>query len=44
MLTFDEATHTYYWNGVRAPSVTQRIARAGLLDDRWYDEYSRMRG
>lgn len=26
MLTFDEATHTYRWNGVRVPSVTQIMA------------------
>lgn len=25
MLTFDETTHTYFWNGAKVPSVTQCI-------------------
>lgn len=32
VLTFDEATHTYFVNGVRVPSVTQVLAAAGLRD------------
>lgn len=32
MLTFDAATHTYRWNGVIVPSVTQCLKTAGVID------------
>jgi len=32
VLTFDEAAHAYYWNGVRVPSVTQVLAPLMNLD------------
>jgi len=44
MLTFNEPTHTYQWDGKHVPSVTQAIFNAGLVDDRWFDDYSRDRG
>jgi hypothetical protein len=31
-LTFDALTHTYWLDGVRIPSVTQILQRAGLID------------
>ncbi len=31
-LTFDAASHTYYWNGVRVPSVTQVLEDVGIVD------------
>lgn len=31
-LTFDAATHTYYWCGVRVPSVTQVLEDVGIID------------
>jgi hypothetical protein len=43
-LTFDESTHTYYWNGVPIISVTQAIKAAGLIDPTWYTDFSRERG
>lgn len=48
MLTFDEDTHTYYWNGVVTESVTQVLQTADVID---YDkipeqirEYALQRG
>lgn len=32
MLTFDAASHTYRWNGVIVPSVTQCLKTAGVID------------
>jgi hypothetical protein len=31
-LTFESATHTYRWNGVIVPSVTQCLKTAGVID------------
>lgn len=31
-LTFDAASHTYYWCGVRVPSVTQVLEDVGIID------------
>jgi hypothetical protein len=44
LLTFDDATHAYAFNGVPVPSVTQIIAAAGLIDSDWFTEYARQRG
>ena len=41
---FDEAGHRYFINGREVPSVTQVLHKAGHIDDRWFDEYSRWRG
>lgn len=41
---FDEAGHRYFVNGREAISVTQGLHKAGLIDDRWFTEYSRWRG
>ncbi|MEI8095909.1 MAG: PD-(D/E)XK nuclease family protein [Spirochaetales bacterium] len=30
MLTFDEATHTYFWNGEKVPGVSEFLAKSGL--------------
>lgn len=38
MLTFDESTHTYYWNGVKAPGVTT-ILGAFVLSNVYGSEY-----
>ena len=43
-LTFEAETHTYCIDGVIVPSVTQILAEAGLIDDRWYTEESQLRG
>lgn len=43
-IEIDEATHTYYVDGVESISVTQVLKLAGLVDDRWYTEYGRWRG
>lgn len=32
LITFDPATHTYWWRGRSYPSVTQIIARSGVTD------------
>ncbi|MDD2858876.1 MAG: PD-(D/E)XK nuclease family protein [Candidatus Nanopelagicales bacterium] len=42
--TFDPATHTYRVDGVRLPSVTQIMRATGIIDDRWFDAWSRDRG
>lgn len=44
MLTFCADTHTYYWNGVEKKSVTQVMEECGLIDARFFTEYSRRRG
>jgi hypothetical protein len=44
MLEFDEQSHTYRLDGADLPSVTQAICEAGLVDIRWFTEYSRWRG
>jgi hypothetical protein len=43
-IEFDEATHTYYVDGIEQISVTQVLKVAGLIDDRWFTEYGRWRG
>lgn len=42
--SFDEATHTYYYDGFEVPSVTQIMKNAGIIDDRFYNEEARIRG
>jgi len=44
LLTFDEATHAYAFNGVPVPSVTQILKAAALINDEWFTEYARQRG
>jgi len=44
VLEFDEATHIYKWNGKPVNNVTTIIKEAGLSDDRFYTEESRIRG
>lgn len=44
LLTFDEQSHTYRYQGVEVVSVTQAIKAAGLIEDGYYTEYSRQRG
>lgn len=41
---FDPETHSYTINGVKVPSVTGLICRAGLVDSTWYTPQSRDRG
>lgn len=44
-LTFDEATHTYRFNGVVVPSVTQILKGVGLIDEnRWATDWHMTRG
>jgi hypothetical protein len=43
-LEFDNETHTYRLNGTVLKSVTTIIKDAGLIDDRWFTEFSRWRG
>lgn len=44
MFTFNDETHTYFWNGVPVPSVTQILQAEGYIDDRYYNEAARIRG
>jgi hypothetical protein len=44
MLRFDEAEHRYYLGNRELPSVTGILKAAGLVDDRFYTEESRLRG
>lgn len=44
MLKFLPLTHTYTWNGVPVPSVTQALCEAGIVDTQWYTEYAARRG
>jgi len=44
MVTFDAPSHTYRDGSGRVTSVTQAISGAGLVDSRWFDDYSRDRG
>lgn len=41
---FDEATHTYSYNGVVLPSVTQILQAEGFVNTAFYDEWSRNKG
>lgn len=43
-IELDEATHTYYVDGVQQISVTQVLTLAGLIDDRWFTEFGKWRG
>jgi len=44
MITCD-ANHVYRDDaGVRIPGVTETLAAAGVIDSRWFDDYSRDRG
>ena len=42
--TFDEQSHTYTIGDRRLPSVTEIIKSAGLMDIRFFDDYTRTRG
>ncbi len=44
MLKFDETAHKYFLNGLELPSVTRILSDAGLVDARWFDDWSRDRG
>lgn len=45
MLTFNEDTHEYFWDGDIVPySVTGILKAAGLIGGTYYTEYSRTRG
>ncbi len=41
---FDDATHTYHFDGKVVPSVTQVLKSAGMIDDRWFNQGARDRG
>ena len=43
-LEFDRLSHKYALNGRELISVTQAIREAGLMDDAWWTEESRLRG
>ena len=43
-LHFDQATHVYRLGDRVLPSVTQVLKEAGIIDDTWYTEESRIRG
>lgn len=43
-LTFNPDDHSYTLGGRALPSVTQVMLAAGIIDTRWYDEWSRERG
>lgn len=44
LIEFDPAGHRYYVDGELAPSVTQVIKDAGMIDGRFFTEYHRWRG
>ena len=44
-MRFDEAEHAYYTDaGLRVPSITQLLERAGVVNDLWFTEESSARG
>lgn len=43
-IELDEASHTYYVDGVAQLSVTQILKAAGLIDTQWFTEFGRWRG
>lgn len=44
-LTFDEASHTYYWNGKEVPGVSEILKKVGLSKDNYgSDTFYRDRG
>ena len=44
MITFREEDHTYWDNDIEYPSVTTILQKEGLIDTRWFDDWSRERG
>src|SRR3989338_6921714 len=45
ILTFNDETHEYFWNGEKVPySVTGILKVSGLIDTTWYNEPARVRG
>ena len=43
-IEFSEATHEYFVDGERRPSVTQVLKICGMIDDRFFTEFGRWRG
>jgi len=43
-IEFDEATHTYFADGERVPSVTQILDSVGLIESEFFTEEHRRRG
>ena len=43
-LVLEPITHTYTRDGVRVPGISEIIQSAGMVDDKWFTEYSRDRG
>ena len=43
-LTYNDELHEYRWHGTVVPSVTQVLKRAGLVDDRFFNEDGKNRG
>lgn len=43
-LSFDPEMHRFQLDGRPVPSVTQVLKGAGLIDDRWFSEYTANRG
>lgn len=43
-IEFSEATHEYFVDGERKPSVTQVLKICGMVDDRFFTEFGRWRG
>ena len=41
---YDAATHTYSYQGVGLPGVTEILRSAGVVNSQWYTEESRERG
>lgn len=44
MLSFDQTTHAYAWNGKPVPHVTGILQRAGIADMSWVTRYALERG
>lgn len=44
MITYDDATHTYYRDGVVTPSVTQVLTETGYINKRFYNQAACDRG
>jgi len=43
-LVLDAESHRYFWNGQHVGGVTEIIQGLGLVDPRWFSDYSRDRG
>ena len=41
---FDRGKHLFIVNNEVWPSITQVLRAAGMIDDRWFDDYSALRG